>query len=123
MNAQIQPTHKFMVTILVIALAGSVVSSQQSQTQEFPTPPPVKVISTPDREALNAARDPKARVKTSITLAEAHLTKSEALTAERSYDNALGEAARYWAIMENAFAYLRDLKTGSSKNYCRDKAC
>ena len=116
MNTQIQPTHKFIVTILVMALAGSVVRSQQPQTQEFPTPPPVKVISTEDREALNAARDAKDRVKTSITLAEAHLAKAEAQTAERSYDTALGEAARYWAIMENAFAYLRDLKAGNGKN-------
>ncbi|HWN08554.1 MAG TPA: hypothetical protein VNO50_04660 [Pyrinomonadaceae bacterium] len=116
MSIPIQPPQRFLVTVLVIALAGSVVSSQQPQTQDVPAPPPVKVISTLDREQLNAAKDPKARVKISISLAEAHLAKAEALTAERSFDSALGEAARYWAIMENAFAYLRALKTGNSKN-------
>lgn len=105
-----------MVTLLVIALAGSAVSSQQPQTQEIPAPPPVKVISALEREQLNAARDPKARVRLSITLAEAHLTRAEVHTAEREYDNASGEAARYWAIVENAFAYLRGLKSGNNKN-------
>lgn len=116
MNIQNQPTHRFLITFFVIALAGSVVSSQQPQAQDVPAPPPVKVISSLEREELNAAKDPKARVKISITLAEAHLAKAEAQTAERSYDSALGEAARYWAIMENAFAYLRGLKSGNNKN-------
>lgn len=116
MHIRIQPTHQFLIAMLVIALAGSVVSSQQLQTQDIPVPPPVKVISSADREQLNAAKDPKSRVKISITLAEAHLVKAEGQIAERSYDNALGEAARYWAIMENAFVYLRGLKSGSGKN-------
>lgn len=120
MNFQIQPTHRFLITLFVIALAASGVVGQQAQIQDVPVPPPVKVISTADREQLNAAKDPKARVKLSIALAEAHLVKAEALIAERSYDNALGAAARYWAIIENAFAYLRALKTNKNRdNYKR----
>jgi len=121
MNAsQIQQSHcieriGFVVAMLLIASAGTAALAQQPQAHDIPVPPPVKVISVLDREQLNAAKDPKARVKTSIILAEAHLAKAEAHTAERSYDNALGEAARYWAIIENAFAYLGTMKTGSNK--------
>jgi len=103
-----------------MVLAASAVIGQQAPTQDVPVPPPVKVISSLEREELNKAKDPKARVKLSLTLAEAHLAKAEALIAERSYDNALAEAARYWAIIENAFVFLRALKTNKNRdNYKR----
>ena len=115
-QARTQPgALSLLLAVVLTGLTSSLASGQQPQTQDLPAPPPVKVISTLEREQLNASKDPKARVKTSIILAEAHLAKAEALTADRSYDNALGEAARYWAIIENAFAYLRDLKLKSSK--------
>lgn len=121
MNAsQIQPrtqagAGRFLLALVITVLTSSLVSGQQPQTEDLPVPPPVKVISTLEREQLNASKDPKARVKTSIILAEAHLAKAEAHTDERSFDSALGEAARYWAIIENAFAYLRELKPNSGK--------
>lgn len=121
MNAsQIQPrtragANRFLLAVVLTALTGSLASGQQPQAQDLTAPPPVKVISSLERDQLNAAKDPKARVKTSIILAEAHLAKAEAHTAERAYDSALGEAARYWAIIENAFAYLREMKANSNK--------
>lgn len=104
-----------MGAVLLAALAGATGSGQQPQIQDDSAPPPVKVISSLEREQLNASKDSKARVKTSIMLAEAHLAKAETLTTERSYDSALGEAARYWAIMENAFAYLGAMKPDGNK--------
>lgn len=104
----------FLLAVVLSALTGAAASGQQPP-QDITAPPPVKVISSLEREQLNASKDPKSRVKTSIILAEAHLAKAEAHTAERAYDNASGEAARYWAIIENAFAYLRDLKLNNSK--------
>jgi hypothetical protein len=122
MNAsQIQQrTHpganRFLIAIVLTALAGSFASGQQPQTHDVSAPPPVKVISSLEREQLNASKDPKARVKTSIILAEAHLAKAELHTAERAFDNALGEAGRYWAIIENAFAYVREMTPNKNKH-------
>jgi len=121
MNAsQIQPgtqasAGSFLLAVVLTVLTGPLASGQPPQDQDLPVPPPVKVISTLEREQLNASKDPKARVKTAILLAEAHLAKAEAHTTERAFDSALGEAARYWAIIENAFAYLRELKPNRGK--------
>ena len=105
--------HLFIAVILA-AMAGTGVG-QQPQPQEDYAPPPVKVISSSEREQLHVSKDAKARIKTSIVLAEAHLTKAEALTAERDFNNASSEAARYWAIMENAFAHLKAMPSNSNK--------
>lgn len=121
MNAsQVQPhlgsaTSKLLGAVMLAALAGATVSGQQPQIQDDSAPPPVKVISSLERDQLNAAKDSKARVKTSIMLAEAHLAKAETHTTERNYDTALGETARYWAIMENALAYVAAMKPDSNK--------
>lgn len=105
--------------ILAIALGaplfGSVLIGQERKIEDFSAPPPVKVISSAEREQLNEAKDPKARVKTSLILAESHLTSAEIYTAQQVYDSASGEAARYWAIIENAFAHLGTMKPDSNK--------
>ncbi|MBC8030353.1 MAG: hypothetical protein H7Z16_09595 [Pyrinomonadaceae bacterium] len=123
MNAsQIQPTsrwgaNRFAAAFILAAAAGLAVNGQatQTQTQDFTAPPPVKVISSLERDQLNASKDHKARVKVSIVLAEAHLAKAEAHTVAHEYDSASGEAARYWAIIENAFGYLRGMKLDSNR--------
>jgi hypothetical protein len=116
---QIQPAARYgrnrlLFAIMLVAMAGAVVNGQ-AVIQDLTTPPPVKVISSAEREQLNASKDVKSRVKLSIVLAEAHLVKAEAQTTERAYDSALGEAARYWAIIENAFAHLRSLPSPNNK--------
>lgn len=100
--------------IALTATFGSYVLGQ-GPTHDVSAPPPIKVISSEERQQLNEARDPKTRVKLSIVLAEVHLANAEAQTNARVYDNASGEAARYWAIIENSFAYLRTMKSDSNK--------
>ena len=107
--------QKAILTIALMATCGSVVLGQEHTTQDVSAPPPIKVISSEERQQLNEARDPKARVKLSITLAEVRLANAETQTNSRVYDTASGEAARYWAIIENAFAYLRTMKADSNK--------
>lgn len=118
--AQIQGTITRATTsvVLAITLAAMFVSpvlGQERKTQDVTAPPPVKVISSLERDQLNESKDPKARVKTSLILAETHLANAEAHTAEQVYDSASAEAARYWAIIENAFVYLRTMKPDSNK--------
>jgi len=108
-------TTRVVLGITLGALFGSALMGQVRQTQDVTAPPPMKVISSAEREQLNEAKDAKARVKTSLSLAEAHLDSAEIYTAQQAYDSASGEAARYWAIIENAFAYLKPMKTDSNK--------
>jgi hypothetical protein len=108
-------TSSVVLAITLGAMFGSAVMGHVQQTQDVTAPPPVKVISSHEREQLNDSKDPKARVKMSIILAESHLESAEIYTAQQAYDNASGEAARYWAIIENALAYLRPMKSDSNK--------
>ena len=104
-----------VVAFTLGAMFGSAVMGQGTQTPDVTAPPPVKVISSEEREQLNEAKDSKSRVKTSIMLAETHLESAEIYTAQQAYDTASGETARYWAIIENALAYLRPMKPDSNK--------
>ena len=107
-------TSSVVLAITLGAMFGSTAMGQV-QTQDVTAPPPVKVISSHEREQLHESKDPKARVKTSLILAEAHLESAEIYTAQQAYDNASGEAARYWAIIYNALAYLRPMRQDSNK--------
>lgn len=106
--------NRLLFAIMLVAMASGVANGQ-AVIQDLTTPPPVKVISSAERDQLNASKDVKSRVKLSIGLAEAHLVKAEAQIIDRAYDSALGEAARYWAIIENAFAQLRLLPSSNNK--------
>ncbi len=114
-----RPTTRDTATVVLAitlgAMFGSSVMGQVRQAEDVSAPPPVKVVSSLERNQLNAAKDLKARVKTSLILAESHLESAEIYTAQQAYDSASGEAARYWAIVENAFAYLRPMKPDSNK--------
>ncbi len=100
--------------IMLAAFAPGLAVGQEAHTPDT-APPPAKVISSQEREQISEAKDPKARVKLSILLAEAHLTNAEAQTSQQGYDTASSEAARYWAIVDNAFAYLTTMKVDSNK--------
>ena len=107
--------RRAFLAIALTATFGSSVPGQERITQDVSAPPPIKVISSEERRQLNEARDPKARVKLSIALAEVRLANAEAQTNSHVYDQASGEAARYWSIIENCFAYLRTMKADSNK--------
>lgn len=104
--------------LLIIALTatfGPSVLGQERIAHDVSAPPPIKVISSEERQQLSETRDPKTRVKLSIVLAEVHLANAETHTKSHVYDSASGEAARYWAIIENSFAYLRTMKADSNR--------
>lgn len=87
----------------------------QPQLQQTPAPPPLKFITRLERAQINEIRDLKGRLKTTIELAENHLTNAEAQTSQREYDAAAGEAGKYWALLEEAFNSLKELNRDSNK--------
>lgn len=107
-------TTRVVFAIMFAALSSATARPQEQHTPDI-APPPAKIISSQERGQINGAKDPKARVKTSLLLAEAHLVNAETHTAQQSYDTASSEAGRYWAIVEDAFAYLTAMKQDSNK--------
>ena len=90
-------------------------AGQESRVQDEPAPPPLKVITRQERTRVNEAKDPKARVKLTIELAEAHLANAETQTAQHEFDAAAAEAGMYWALIDDVFAFLSTVKRDNSK--------
>jgi len=84
----------------------------------MPPPPPMRVVSRLERDQLNAARDPKARVRTTIDLAADHLTRAENFTSERRFVPASEELGGYLGLIDNAVGYIGGLvrEKGSTRD-------
>jgi hypothetical protein len=109
----------FLLVVLSVT-APSVIAMgapQDPHPQEQTAPPPLKIITRLERTQLNQAKDPKARVKTTIELAEAHLANAENQTSQHEYDRAAAEAGMYWALVEDGLSFL---KTARDNNARRD---
>jgi len=113
------------VTVLLLAFvylaspAAARAQEPSSQPSPQPTPltapPPLKRITKEDHEQLDQAKDPKQRLRVTIDLAGAHLTKAEQLTAQTEYDAASAEVGMYHALIEDALNSLSALKQESNK--------
>ena len=102
--------------ILLIALLGiPALGGQDPHAQEQTAPPPLKIITRQDRAQLNESKDPKARVKTTIELAESHLANAENRTSARDYDNAAAEVGMYRALFEDAFSFMKTIDRDNNK--------
>jgi hypothetical protein len=87
----------------------------QDKIQDQPAPPPLKVITSGERAQLNGTKDPKARLKLTIELAEAHLAKAETQTSLHEFDSAAAEAGMYWALVEDLFSFLGTVQRDNNK--------
>jgi hypothetical protein len=76
--------------------------AQQSRSPQMPAPPPMRFVTRDERSRLTATRDPKTRIKTTIQLAEDHLTQAEDFTAQRKYDRASEELGGYLGLIDDA---------------------
>jgi len=95
--------------------------AQQPQLPHLPAPPPMHLVSKSDRSELDQARDPKARLRSAITIAELHLTRAEKLTDDRKYDEALAELGGYMGLIGDLRDYFATLdpNKGSTRDLYR----
>jgi hypothetical protein len=104
-----------LVLMLVISAFATAAIGQEPRPHQDIAPPPLRIISREERALINAEKDQKDRLKLTIELANVHLTTVEAETTKQDYDKAAAAAGRYWALIEDAFAFLKTLKTDSNK--------
>lgn len=103
------------VMSLVIAAFFSTASAQDPRPPDDTAPPPLRTISREERALIDAERDSKDRIKLTLVLATAHLTTTETETTRQEYEKAAAAAGRYWALLEDAFAFLKPMKSDSNK--------
>lgn len=106
------------------ALIGFIISiapatpGQDKGLQLLPAPPPFKFVSRNERTQLDSARDTKMRMRATIEMAEARLTRAEQLTAAQHYDAACEQLGGYQGLIENLLSFLNEREP--SKNKIRD---
>lgn len=111
---------KFLVLSCLLVVAFGFVSAVHAQeAQPSPTPltapPPIKVITKEERMQIDGAGDSKSRLRTTIDLAAARLTRAEQLTKRSDYDAAGAEVGSYQALIEDTLEFLSGMKRDSNK--------
>jgi hypothetical protein len=101
--------------MLFAVLCVTTLAAQDPHVQDQTAPPPLKIISRAERSQLDACKDSKDRVRTTLDLALVHLAQAEAQTSQHEYTAAAAAAGRYWALVEDLLAFLRPLKTDNNK--------
>src|SRR3954466_13414836 len=79
--------------------------AQQPQTG-MPSPPPMRFVSRTERTQLDAANDPKTRLRSGIKLAEEGLTRAENLTTQKSYEEASIEIGGYLGLIGDLRTFI-----------------
>jgi hypothetical protein len=106
---------------LVIGVLSLGAFAQQPRSPQLPAPPPMRAVSRDERSQLTAARDSKARLRTSIDLAANRLTRTEEFTSAKKFDQASEELGGYLGLLDNVRDYIgsMDRDKGSTRDLYR----
>ena len=120
MSLELQRALILLSTVFLVAFVYlPSVHAQGERPQPQPTPlmapPPLKLITKEERAQLDQTKDAKQRLKLTLDLAVAHLTRAEQLTAQSEYEKAQEEVGMYHALIENTLEVLGGLKQDSDK--------
>ena len=74
----------------------------------------MKVVSRAERAELDAARDPKARIRVTIDLAASRLTRCEEFTADAKFEQASEELGGYLGLIDNVKAFIGSMNREKS---------
>ena len=84
----------------------------------MPAPPPMRFVSRNERTELDAARDPKSRLRATLSLAEGHLQRTEEFTSQKKFDDAAQELGEYLGLIGDMRLFVATLN--HDKNATRD---
>lgn len=105
-----------IASVAVLVFLVTAANAQETPVAQQPSaPPPAKLITKEDRARVDAAKDIKARLRTTIELAEVHLTEAETRTTQEDYDAASASLGKYHALIEDALKTLDPLSRDQNK--------
>jgi hypothetical protein len=111
-----------LLVIFVFVMSAGLVTARGQDTpaaQPSPTPltapPPIRIITKEERAQIDQAGDSKQRLRLTIQIAGARLTRAEQHTAQGNYDEASAEVGSYHALIEDALEFLNTMKRDSNK--------
>ena len=98
-----------LLVVFIVCLAFEA-RGQENHMPFIGAPPPMKFVPRSERTQLSTARDPKARLRAALELANARLLRAEEMTATQRYEAAANELGVYHGLMEDMLAFLAELK-------------
>jgi hypothetical protein len=104
--------------IILLIVAINLVAVTLGQEARHPAdiaPPPLKVIPPLERTQIDAADDPKSRVKITLALADGQLTNAETHSTQSDFAGASAAIGRYGALLEDVFSFLKKMNPESNK--------
>lgn len=108
----------------LLACAGAQAQDDAAQQQPLPRdagPPPMRYMPTEVRQRLDEAKDPKARARLSIEIAEERLARAAQLADEDKFEASTQEIGVYEAVVEDTVRTLRGSSgEGKVNNKYRD---
>ena len=110
--------HWFLLAQIVVVCSIPASLFAQPRSPQMPAPPPMRFVSRDERSQLIAARDLKARLRTTLELAEAHLSRAEESTTQKKFEQASEELGRYLGLINDARQVLGGLDR--DRNSTRD---
>ncbi|PYT00234.1 MAG: hypothetical protein DMF65_08675 [Acidobacteria bacterium] len=114
----------FVVALFALACGEALAQEAAAQKQQMDgvpsAPPPMRYMPEDVRRRLEAERDPKARTRLSLELAEERLARvAEQANADR-FEAATGELGVYEAVVDDAIHFLKTSSPGRANNKTRD---
>jgi len=110
-----------VIAVCVLSLSAMNPVAQQPRSPQMAAPPPMRFVSREERSQLTAARDPKARLRTSIDLALNRLTRVEDFTSQRKFEQASEELGGYLGLIDDVRAFCGGMNRdkGSTRDLYR----
>ena len=105
-----------MCGVATCLLFVSVVKAQEPPLVQQPSaPPPAKAITKEDRARISATKDDKARLRTTIEIAEEHLTTAENRTTGEEFEAASASLGKYQALVADALSFLGSMSRDENR--------
>ncbi len=106
---------------LLICVLSEAGQSQQPKIPQMPAPPPMRFVSRSERSELDSTKEPKARLRATLSLAEGHLLRAETLTSEKKFEDASKEVGEYLGLVGDMLTFAKTLPQdkGSTRDLYR----
>lgn len=111
----------FLAQLITTCGLATCAMGQPGQGPRLPAPPPMRFVSRSERSQLDAAKDPKSRLRSTIKLAEDRLVRAENLTNQKAYEEASIELGGYLGLVGDLRAFIATLdhEKGSTRDLYR----
>ena len=107
-----------LMTLVAVACGDARAQEAQAPQQRDEGPPPLRYLPQDLRGRLEAERDPKARARLGMIIAEECLMRAEQFAGQDQFVAATGQVGVYEAVVADTIGFLH--KPGRANNKLRD---